>query len=135
MSRRGESGRGGFGRASMSAAVRSAGPDVSLGTASKIVRAADEAETRLKAHVEKHRPQWTTQRFGDLLAKEAPTPRLTLAGVADDPKARIAAKASALVDAKQAHRLGQIERARTTMLQTGRVRETRKVHWNKGLGE
>lgn len=135
MSARGEDGRGSFTRSTRSAAYASRAEGMEVGLATKIIRAGDEAAAQATTHHDKHRESWTTERYGKLLAKGDVERALTPDGSVVDPKSRAMARAGAAVAGKQAGRLQQIERAQDNMLQSGRVRDTRKVNWSKGLGE
>lgn len=101
----------------------------------KVMRAADRTQASVKAHHAKHEALWTQRRYGALLVRSAMTLAPAPPGLADDPKARLMDRARAAVAAKRENRLAQVERAKSNMLRSGHVRETRKPGWGKGLGE
>ena len=132
---RGEDGRGSFTRSTRSVAYASRADGVDLGTATKIIRASDEARAKVEAHHDDNRERWTTERYGKLLAKGTVDRSLTPDGSVDDPKAKAMAKAAAGVAHKLVGRLQRVERAEANMLQSGRIRDKRTVDRGKGLGE
>jgi hypothetical protein len=66
---------------------------------------------RAEDHFEKHRTDWISRRYGELLRKDPPAPSLTPAGQVDDRQARLMRTATHLVERQQARRMLRIERA------------------------
>ena len=132
---RGVAGRGSFTRVSRSAAFAAKGPQVSLATASRIVRAGDESKARVTARYAQQAEQRTNKAYDGLLGKHGPEPVLKPDGAQSDPKARLMARARALVAADLSRQISRIDRAQARMLKTGQVRGTRKLDWGRGLGD
>lgn len=63
----------------------------------------------VQAHHAKHAQAWISQRYGDLLRKEALTPQLKPSFALDDPKLRIKRQAEMEVAHKLAKRLQRVE--------------------------
>jgi hypothetical protein len=67
-----------------------------------------ETALKVKAHHAKHAQAWISQRYGDLLRKEALTPQLKPSFALDDPKPRIKRQAEMAVAHKLAMRLQRV---------------------------
>lgn len=68
-----------------------------------------ETALKVKAHHAKHAQGWVSQRYGDLLRKEALTPQLKPSFALDDPKPRIKRQAEVAVAHKLAMRLQRVD--------------------------
>ena len=79
--------------------------DDRLAVAKKTLRTA----LHVKAHHAKNAQAWISQRYGDLLRKDALTPQLKPSFALDDPKPRIKRQAEMEVAHKLAKRLQRVE--------------------------
>jgi hypothetical protein len=77
---------------------------------------------RALSHFERHQQAWTTRRYGELLARDAPVPVLRPEGGMEDRTARLMRAARYLTESKQASRLHRIKDAAARM-QTGKSLE------------
>ena len=114
-----------FGRAS---AMRA-----SLAETAKAVRATDRVRENAAAHFAKHRDKWIDREFRRALLTSSRTLSLTPPGMTADPKAAAHARATALVNARQAQRLNRIDRAAKSMMEgRTKLRSSRSVSWGSG---
>ena len=56
-------------------------------------------------------------------------------GLNNDPKVAMMARAKTEVSAKRTQRLARVEKAASNMLASGRVRQSRKMDWGRGLAD
>lgn len=133
--RGGRDARSSFNRETRSDLIRNADKAMSTGKMFRILQAADETRQTVINHHEKYARKWEEQRYGDLLKKGTQRPVLTPGWTREDPTAGYRAKARMEVSAKKEARLARVDRAHRNMLQNGQLRATRRVGWDRGLGE
>lgn len=130
----GRGGSRGLGTRGQSTGLRSSFRDtgairLTLAEAAKVHRAADTVREKAQAHYEKHRDTWVARHYGKLLLKAMPTLALTPPGMWNDPKIALMNRARNEVQRNHAKRLQVIETVRKALLDTGRMRESRKIEW------
>lgn len=80
-----------------------------------VIERAERISRRAETHFEKHREQWISTRYRQLLLKEGAQPSLRPMGASDDRKAHLYRAATFLTERKQASRIQRIERATNRM--------------------
>lgn len=106
-----------------------------VATVAKVMRAGDQARHQAKAHYQKHKESWAQKRYGELLSRHGNTLSFAPPGQANDPAQALMSRARTEVASRQNARLERIEKAQANMAATGRVRPSRRMNWDKGLGE
>jgi hypothetical protein len=102
---------------------------IPLAMAAKVHRAADLVRARAERHHETHSKTKVAKAYTRLLLKSSLTLSLTPPGMMSDPKAALMDRAVKEVAHGQAQRLARIDKARASLLSTGKLRQNRDLQW------
>jgi hypothetical protein len=90
--------------------------NVASSRGASVIEKAERISRHAETHFEKHREQWISTRYRQLLLKESAQPSMRPMGASDDRKAHLYRAATFLTERKQTSRIQSIEHAANRML-------------------